>query len=153
MLNVYVYGEEPQKLEIEHDVERIFAMTKLKGTEKERLAIQLIDKGQWKDADTFIDRFGVRLYTSELSTGCKAILSVLNNPDIGMDLKECGLNARDAVLSLCDAGNVLINDTSVTFNDYSSNGKVSIGYREKEFTTMDSFNEYFFNGQYEELWG
>lgn len=153
MLNIYVYGEEPQDLEIERDIERIFAMTKLKGTEKERLAIQLIDKGQWKDADTFIDRFGVRLYTSELSTGCKAILSVLNNPDIGMDLKECGLNARDAVLSLCDAGNVLINDTSVTFNDYSQDGKVSIGYREKEFTTMDSFNEYFFNGQYEELWG
>lgn len=153
MLNIYVYGEEPQDLEIERDIERIFAMTKLKGTEKERLAIQLIDKGQWKDADTFIDRFGVRLYTSELSTGCKAILSVLNNPTIGIDLKECGLNARDAVLSLCNVGNALINDTSVTFNDYSSNGKVSIGYREKEFTTMDSFNEYFFNGQYEELWG
>ena len=152
MLNVYIRGEEPQGLEIEHDVEKVFAMTKLKGTPEEKLAIHLIDKGQWYDENRFIDRLGVGLYLTELSTGCKAVLSVLNNPDKVIDLKECGLNARDTVLSVCKNGNVLIDDTSVTFVDHSTDGRVDIGFNGKEFMTMEEFNDYFFDGQYEEEW-
>ena len=46
---------------------------------------------------TFEDRFGVRLYLSELSTGCKAAICVALMPDQMIDLQECGLNTRDAI--------------------------------------------------------
>ena len=87
--------------------------------------VEVIDEGKLIDSRTFVDRFGVTLYTSCLSTGCKAALLV-NNIDDVVDLRECGINAISAYLQffcfvamgkmiLSDGAEVAINIKGRTF--------------------------------------
>ena len=59
---------------VDHNVEKLFDTIVLKGTPTERKIIELIEKGQWNDGNSFIDRFGYKLRIEELSTGAKAVL-------------------------------------------------------------------------------
>lgn len=125
-----IYFREDNEIEnpelIVRDVEKMFEMVHMKGEEKQKKMIQLIEHGSYNDENSFIDRFGYKLYYSELSTGCKAALVVLAFPDKIIDLRECGLNARDIIVSICDEGNILISDSGITFCDYADSIKVRV---------------------------
>lgn len=96
-----------------YDVDLEFERIKVKGSEKERALIAKIDGGSYYNSIEFIDRFGIARDLSELSTGCKAGLLILNSKEV-IDTIECGINARDAILEICDKGCMLIYDTSIT---------------------------------------
>lgn len=143
MIRLYL-DEVPSNLCVINDVEKQFASLALECTEKEKELVRLIEQGTLIDSTSFIDRFGYKLYNSELSTGCKAGLCVLNCKDKVVNLIECGLNARDCIISLCDVGAVLIDTNSATIsNEYSENILVQID--DYEFTSLSRLNSYIFN--------
>lgn len=62
-------GDENKKAS--QNIEGLFSSINLTGNAKEKRVIELIEKGKYNDSASFIDRFGVKLPISELSTGCK----------------------------------------------------------------------------------
>lgn len=93
MLNVYIYGQAsdakgviPKDKDLIQDPEVAFLMTRISADSTDAKLVEAIDEGRLIDGRTFVDRFGVTLYTSCLSTGCKAALLV-NNTDAVVDLR------------------------------------------------------------------
>ena len=124
------------------DVEELFKKIKITGKPEERRAIELLEQGRYLDENGFIDRFGYKLRLSELSTGCKAILCVLNTPDQWIDTKECGLNAISVMISLCRDGKIIIHDLDSKLKTYGLNKEICVAIDGRVFTDYDSFNEY-----------
>lgn len=131
-------------IEDKTDIEELFKVIQLKGTKLERKVIELIEHGTYNDSESFIDRFGYKLYNSELSTGCKAALCVINRPDTKINLIECGTNAIDIILSICNEGIVVIQDRGITIQDFSENS-IDVQLDKFKFTTIDRLNYYIFN--------
>lgn len=127
------------------DVEKLFKQIKLKGTKEEKAVISKIEQGKYNDEYSFIDRFGYKLYISELSTGCKAALCVLNKPDVTINLIECGINALDVILTTCKNGSIIMQNRGTTINDYSEDGKIEVELEGHLFTSVKRLNYYIFN--------
>jgi hypothetical protein len=121
------------------DIDATFSKLSIALNDQIKNIIKAVDLGEMVDDTTFSDRFGVRLYLSELSTGCKAAICVALMPDKIVDLQECGLNARDAIFNYCEDGKILLHDFGVTIIDAHTR-KSPIEYAGKLFT-IDSFNE------------
>ena len=124
------------------DIENEFSSLKIKWTEKEKKIVELIEKGKLIDEHSFLDRYGYKLYVSELSTGCKAALCVINNAKKIYNLIECGLNARDVIVSLCKEGNVFVDYNDVTFVKYGDDDKIDVQLDDYVFTDMNRLNVY-----------
>lgn len=127
------------------DIEALFKQIRVKGTEEEKAVISKIEQGKYNDDNSFIDRFGYKLYLSELSTGCKAALCVLNKPDMQINLIECGINALDVILSICKNGSVIMRERGVTIKDYSEDGRIEVELDGYLFTTVERLNYYLFD--------
>lgn len=147
MLNIFFKEDNldiPEE-KIIRDVEREFEKIKLTGSEIEKILLEKIEEARYESEIAFIDRFGFKLYTSELSTGCKAALCVLYNQDKIVDLIECGLNARDAIIAYIPAGNILIRDNGVTIQSVDVTNDISVKTNEFEFSSIRELNRYIFD--------
>lgn len=133
-----IYDAELTKADIV-DIDAEFSKTLIKVDENIKNIVKAIDEGELVDSNKFIDRFGVSLYVSELSTGCKVAICTYYNPDFIVDTQECGLNARDAIFNYCENGKILLHDFSVTVNDNNTR-KSPILYAGKMFT-LEEFND------------
>lgn len=142
MLTIYV--DEVDSNDIVRNVEEQFAKVKLAGTQIERRIISEIERGTYNDEFSFIDRFGYKLYNTEMSTGCKAALCVVNCPELIIDLIECGLNARDIIIGLCKEGNILIKENGVTIVDYFDEA-IDVKIDNFRITSVDRLNKYIFS--------
>ena len=89
------------------DVEAAFGDVVLKDDETTKNLLYNIDKAKYLNEFYFIDRFGAKVSVLNLSTGCKAALCVHYLEVKIIDLKECGFNARDAILAFCKKGNII----------------------------------------------
>ena len=127
------------------DIEALFKQIRIKGTDEEKAVISKIEQGKYNDESSFIDRFGYKLYLSELSTGCKAALCVINKPDMQINLIECGINAIDVILSICKKGSVIMRERGVTIKDYSEDGQIEVELDGYLFTTVERLNYYLFD--------
>lgn len=114
MLYLYFRGAEPAEIPIVTNVESAFLWAKFEATEENKALVRKIEQGTLVDRATFIDRMGYRLYTECLSTGCKAALLVQNTDKL-IDLRECGLNAINTILTTCKSGKVLMDPPSLEF--------------------------------------
>lgn len=144
MLRIYLNDEINDSI-IVNDVEKQFASITLKCTDKERELVKKIEQGSLVDSTAFIDRFGFKLYLSELSTGCKAALCTLNFQDSIIDLVECGLNARDIIISCCDKGSVLIDINSATIANTWQDSFSCVRVNDYVFTSINRLNTYLFS--------
>ena len=127
-----------------NNMEMEFDKIRLTGSNKERSIIKFIENGTYNNDYSFIDRFGLKLDISEMSTGCKAALCVANNPKKVFNLIECGVNAQDVIITTLKEGNIIIRDRGITIVDYSKDGKIDVeldGYR---FTNTNRLNYYIF---------
>lgn len=144
MLNIYLDDEmEKVDKEVIDDVEIAFRKFRLDCSDLEQKLVQNIEQGRLLDSFRFIDRFGITLSTKFMSTGCKAALVVIHNPDKVVNLKECGFNARDEIVSNIRDGSIIIRYPTMLFNtvEHTSDVDVQIdGYR---FTSMNRLNIYF----------
>lgn len=133
-----VYDAELVKADI-IDIDAAFSQIIVNVDENTKRMVKAIDQGELIDSNRFIDRFGVNLYLSELSTGCKAAICTYFHPEAIVDLQECGLNARDAIFNYCENGKILLHDFGVTVNSNNSR-KTPILYAGKQFT-LEEFND------------
>lgn len=140
MLKVYI-DTIPDEKNIIRDIEKHFDTIRLKGSDLDKLLIKEIDNGEYYDETSFIDRFGCKLYTTELSTGCKAALCVANTSDKVVDLIECGLNARDAIICACKQGTIVMHNESVTIQD-RFHKPIDIEIDQYRIISIDRLNKY-----------
>ena len=133
-----VYDAEVMKADIV-DIDAEFSKILITVDDNMRRIVKAIDQGELIDSNKFMDRFGVVLYLSELSTGCKAAICVYKNAELIVDTQECGLNARDAIFNYCENGKILLHDFSVTINGNGTR-KTPIWYAGKKFT-LEEFND------------
>lgn len=144
MLRLFI-DSVPEGLTVIKDVEEYFDTIQLDGSTEEKKFIECIEKGTFNDKDSFIDRFGFKLYLSELSTGCKAALCTLHCKDNKViSLRECGLNARDAIVTLSSNGSVLVVDNGITFSTEYGND-IDVLLDTYHFTDMNRLNFYIFD--------
>lgn len=144
-INFYDYdgNSDVDKSKLIDDVDKAFFSVRITGTDKERAVLKEIDRAEYNSSNTFIDRFGVRLPTSDLSTGCKAALVVLHNPDKIVNCIECGNNARDSIIRNCSDGSILLEDNGVTFRyGNSQNNSIDVCVDGYKFRDIDSLNSY-----------
>lgn len=125
------------------DVEANFSKVRLgEWKEDERILLQ-IEKASILDRNAFLDRFGFKLDSSCLSTGCKAALEVVRCGEKEIiDLIECGMNARDCIISNCKNGSILISRPQCRISDYSEEDVVDVIVYGKHFGSMRALSQY-----------
>lgn len=126
------------------DIDELFDELDLQVTNLNKQIVKNIEQGELISNQAFIDRFGYKLYISDLSTGCKAALILANIHDIVLDTIECGENAVDAMISFINKGTIIIQDRDITFVDYNNN-KCDIELDGYKFTSIDRLNYYYFD--------
>lgn len=153
MLTIYIQGVDklPENLEVVWDVEKEFNFIDLKETSETRKIIETIEKGKWLDTESYIDRFGFKLWMDNMSTGCKAGLVAASTPNKIINLRECGYNARDSILQILKNGHLMIDfdDTCITplnpvFNSkgFMKDIPIEIINGDYKFKSLDRLNEY-----------
>lgn len=142
MLTIFV--DTVKNENVVRNVEEQFAKITLAGSKIERELISKIEKATYNDEYSYIDRFGFKLYNTELSTGCKAALCVVNCPELVIDLIECGLNARDIIIGLCKEGKVLIQENGVSITKYFDE-PIDVEIDNYRITSVDRLNKYIFS--------
>ena len=134
-----IYDELPNSAAVIHDVEEAFTNIELQEDTCTKNIMKYVDCADYVDNIRFKDRFGNLLYLDDLSSGCKAALCVHYLQNNIIDLLECGLNARDAIIAYCDSGNVILHDWCVSLADIPDLGTTkcieynSIVYSPEEF--------------------
>lgn len=144
MLKVVRLKSTKEKYQTRTDINKMFDMIDVKGTEKERLALHLIDRATYKNELEVIDRFGDKISISNISTGCKAVIVILNSNE-PVSTIECGMNALSTIFSLCDSGTVYVRDIWDKFPEVVSSDKVNIEIDGKKFESFKAFNDYWYN--------
>lgn len=140
-LTIYIKGENDSdiKLPIARDVELQFLKTRLKKDEYTVKALKEIEQAAYNDEHSFIDRFGFKLYSKNMSTGCKAALCVHEFPDMVIDTIECGLNAINFIIANCTTGAILISSESTLFY---VDTPIDVIIDSRRFTDCDNLSEY-----------
>lgn len=110
MLYVYLSEEEVEKsgLEVVRNPADLFELMGLKDTQESRDIIKNIEKGSYLSSSSFLTRFGEKIPITFMSTGTKVVLLTTMIHDKIIDLRECGINARDYIISHIDNAHVLM---------------------------------------------
>lgn len=94
MINIYVGKENlPKDILLVDNPENAIYVIDLSGTKFQRLVLEKVEHGSYKDTTMFTDRFGGNLYYSDMSTGSKSLFLLEGLPDKAINCVECGENA------------------------------------------------------------
>ena len=109
MLHVYFSEKEAEEvgLEIIRDPAGLFDMKGINDTKEVRLILKEIEQAKYLNEQYFIARFGEKLPIEFLSTGTKVAITASAVHDKIIDLRECGINARDFIFKYIDNAHVL----------------------------------------------
>lgn len=77
------------------DNEAFFNKNKVIWDDIAQQIISFIDRGKYNDEYTFLDRWGVKLYNSFLSTGSKTLLNIHSHPEYVYDFREAGMSCAE----------------------------------------------------------
>ena len=143
MLNIHII-EEGLPEDICMDMKKEFAMTTLDGRLEDRKIIEEIEEGQYNTEIDFIDRFGYKLYNTELSTGTKAALTIIHNPNKKYFLGGAGINAISTIMRYCREGNIWIYDPIIGFESFLGSD-IDVMFEGIHFTDMNELNFYIDN--------
>lgn len=144
MLKILVLGIDEIPADAIMDAEKAFAMSKLDGGEIDRKLITEVEKGEYLNPESFIDRFGYKLWRSCLSTGCKAALAIHHNSDTPISCIEAGVNALSAVVKYCKQGVIIVPNMELRFNTLGAE-EIDVLYRGYRFTSISRFSSYMKN--------
>lgn len=140
-LTLYIKGENDGdiQLPVARDVELQFLKTRLKKDDYTVKALKEIEQATYNDEHSFIDRFGFKLYSKNISTGCKAALCVHEFPTTVVNTIECGTNALEFIIANCTDGYILMSRESTLFY---VDGQIDVTIDNKHFSDCDSLSEY-----------
>jgi len=140
-LRIYRSEEEmPENMDLVDYNDIFFDGTELKGTDMVRCILKEIDKAEYASEDTFIgrDRTLGKINKQHLSTGCKTLLNVVQNPDKCFDVIECGQNVL-SLLHYIKEGNILWKNPILHF---VGDAECDIEIDDKRFTDFRKFLSY-----------
>ena len=127
------------------DVNLEFTKLKIEPSLKNKKIVTDIEHGTLIDSFTFIDRFGYKQRLNNMSTGCKAVLCMINSENF-VNFIECGENVINYVINYCNEGKMVLFDRNIRFEKYTSNIDVLLdGYR---FKTIERLNYYLNNEEF-----
>lgn len=131
------------------NVDDIFITMPVLKTETNINILRELEQASYYDTTSYIDRFGIKLSYSDISTGCKVALAVSQNPDLIFDTIECGWNARDIILYYCTDGKIIFRHSDLFIGDDEKDDyrKINVKLNEYNFTTVESLNEYIQHGK------
>lgn len=136
----------PQGATVIDDAEAAFTSVDFDVTQEIQTLVQEIEGGTLLDRFSFLDCFGYKLPTTLLSTGCKTALLVCASDSV-VDLKECGWNARDAILSFCREGSVVMDEPDVPVCTVEAGVHAEIECESHVFHTAEDFSAYLEEGR------
>ena len=139
-LKIYMQKDVPSNTEVIKDVELGFLKFRLLESEQNKRAISDIEGGIYLDEESFIDRFGYKLYKRFLSTGCKAALCVINLQDNFINTIECGVNALSFIVDNCTDGTIIISNEPLSLPD--NNVIIDVEFGGKKFSSVKELNDY-----------
>lgn len=152
MLRIYIRDESDDLSDIDnlvYDVERAFGELEIPTNDLIKQAIADIDHGKMIDSYSIIDRFGYKLRISEISTGAKAAILTILQPDKVINLWEVGLNCRDWIVLNVPNGQVMMRypNISIAYPDSALEKKidVEIDGHNKRFTGIEELVRYIRN--------
>lgn len=144
MLKLLVSGIDPIPENAIMDAEKAFALSEVRGDEVDKALIKNIENGEYLNHYEFIDRFGCKLSTMFMSTGCKAALSVHNHPELTINCTEAGDNALSELIKYCKDGTVIIPNRQYAFCTVGS-GPIDVLYRGLRYTSFNRFAYYMYD--------
>lgn len=145
MLHLFLEEDKPDDM-IE-DVEYEFCTFKLDGSDEEELFVNKIEQGHIirDDYTAFIDRFGFKLPTLYLSTGCKCALCVLHSNKC-VSAIECGKNAQVVIVSELRTGSIWVPDYGSGF--FAEKDDIDVWLDSYRFTSLTRLNYYLNNERF-----
>lgn len=140
-LTIYIkdVNDDNIQLPIARDIELQFLKTRLKKDDYTLKALKEIEKATYNDEYSFIDRFGFKLYSRNMSTGCKGVLCIHAFPDIVINTVECGTNALEFIIANCTDGYILMSREAIVFY---VDGQIDVTVDNKHFNKCDDLLEY-----------
>lgn len=141
-LVVYTHKEDiPSSIKYESNNDLFFDQTPLTDDDICKRILSVIDKAKYLDENKFtLEEEGYGEINKEnLSTGCKTLLNILNNPDKCFNVIECGQNALK-LLSEFTEGNILW-ETPILF--LLDDLDCDIISDNKKFTKLNDFLSYY----------
>ena len=127
------------------DIEEEFTKLEFRGTALNSIFLKEIEQGKYKDSTHFIDRFGDKLSTNFMSTGCKAAVIVAESHDKEIDITEAGLNARDCIIRHVKNGKIAIVYPGATISydeDEPGYDTIDVGLNGYRFLSLERLNLY-----------
>ncbi len=150
---LYVYFENPLTFPVIENVEYEFSMNGYAFDETDQKLVKAIEQGELVGNGMFRDRFGYCLHLDDMSTGSKAAIITNHTPDRLVDLRECGINAKSAILSFCRWGNILMEYPEAGLLDYTGGSDIDVFLENHRFTSMDDLMYYISDGRLLEHFG
>lgn len=143
-LNIYTSKSEiPSELKFIISNDNFFNQHSIQDTPLNREILQKIDKATYKSKLEVINRGAKSISREHLSTGCKTLLNIANNPDKCFNMAECGQNVL-SLLPLITNGNIL---WEYPVLHYLGNTECDIKIHNKHFTDFKSFLAYTMDGK------
>lgn len=138
MLNVYFKESEIKDMEIIRNPVAVFDTLELKQTEIVDILLEKIEKAKYLSPSHFLSRYNEKIPIDFMSTGTKVAIVATTIHDKVIDLRECGVNARDAIFNYVDNAHVLaystgygiISEDEATNKEFFCNGYKFIGIRQ-----------------------
>ena len=117
MLNIYI-GERnlPRDKELIRDNESYFFLANTQQSEFVDRVLRDIEKAEYFDTESIIDRFGHKLYWDLISTGSKTLININSHIDKVFYGAEMGQNAVTLLLYLKE-GNVYFEEGTFNFDE------------------------------------
>lgn len=143
MLKILVYGVDLIPDDAIIDAEKAFSMSKLDGGEIDCKLIEKIEQGNYLSPTFFTDRFGAKISTLYMSTGCKAALAVYHRPDLVINCIEAGVNALSELIKYCTDGSILVANLPFAFDTWDVDD-IDISYRGCRYTSFSRFADYMY---------
>lgn len=134
-------------LELIWNVEEAFSNVKLTGSDVERQIIADIEEGEYINNSSFKNRHGITLSRLYLSTGCKAVLVAIHNPNKIISTLECGKNALGAIITYCKEGHIIMYNDSfrIPYPNAKFIEEIDVECEGHRFTKFTDFNDYIDN--------
>lgn len=141
MLHLHRSNQLPVGSKVVDDVEAWMVRVRLQDTPLTRVLLKEIEGAEWVSPDKFKDRFGCTLYIDALSTGCKTALLVAALPEYIIDTRECGHNARNAIIRNITTGNIIFHYGDFNILEGASD-VIDVMLDGRHFTSLNAFNLY-----------
>lgn len=139
MITVYRWKIDQYPEALDPDV--MFGQVRLSGDDVERRMIEEIERGQYLDNVSFIDRFGFKVPRQFMSMGCKTAIAVHHFQNRVINCIEAGVNAIGRILLYCPDAHIILPDVAGGFG-CSKAASTKVQYGPYVFENAAYFSKY-----------